>query len=85
MDDTVVLAETSINNLSSIKSILQEFELASGLWVNFSKTTLIGDNFDPNFLDLACDFLHYNQESLPFKYFDLPMGSNPIFPLCGSL
>lgn len=71
VDDTIILADASIDNLWSIKAILRGFELSLGLRVNFAKSALIGINSDPTFLDLSCDFLHCKQESLPFKHLGL--------------
>lgn len=57
------------------------FDLNSCLQLNFSKSNLIGVNFDPVFLDIACSFLHYQQDSPPFKYLGLPVGANPHLSL----
>lgn len=50
MDDTLILADPSIVNLWTIIVILKDFELASGLRVNFFKISLIGVNVDHAFL-----------------------------------
>ncbi|GAU34029.1 hypothetical protein TSUD_16170 [Trifolium subterraneum] len=41
-DDTLCIGEVSVDNLWTLKAILRGFELASGLKVNFWKSSLIG-------------------------------------------
>ncbi|XP_058750276.1 uncharacterized protein LOC131623294 [Vicia villosa] len=77
-NDTIILANDTIDNLLTIKAILLGFDFASCLCVNFSKSSLIGVNYDQSFLDLAYKFIHCNQESLPFKYLGNPVGANPL-------
>lgn len=77
MDDTIILVDASFESLWTIKAILCAFELTSDVRVNFSKISLIGVNSNPDFLELACGFLHYEQGSLPFKYIGLPVRENP--------
>lgn len=74
--DTIILVDATIDNLKTIKCILRGFELASGLRVNFSKSSLIEVNCDQTFLNLACEFLHYKKESLIFKYLGLQVDVN---------
>lgn len=59
------------------QSYLEGFELASGLKVNFHKSSLIEINFHPTFLELAHDFLHYKIEFVPFRYLGFLVGVNP--------
>lgn len=77
VDDMIILDDASIQNLQSIKAILQGFELVSVLRVNISKSTLIKVIFDPTLLDLACEFLHCQLKSLLFKYLSLLIWENP--------
>lgn len=50
VDDTLILADPSVDNLWTIKVILMGFKLASGLQVNLAKMSSIRINFDPIFL-----------------------------------
>jgi len=52
-DGTLFVREASMQNLWSIKTIPRCFELASGLKVNFSKSSVMGVNVGDEFLDLA--------------------------------
>lgn len=60
-----------------MKAILRCFELASGLKVNFQKTSLIGLNVDVEFNKLVADFLNCKTGSVPFRYLGLSIGANP--------
>jgi len=51
--------------------------MASGLMVNFFKSCLIGINVERDFMEMACNFLNYNEGTLPFKYLGRPVGANP--------
>jgi hypothetical protein len=51
--------------------------MASGLKVNFWKSSLIGVNVSNEFLDMASNFLHCRIGNTPFKYLGLPVGANP--------
>lgn len=73
----IILVDASIKNLWSIEAIQCVFQLASSLQINFSKSTLIRVNFDPAILDLTCDFLHCQLESLMFKYLGILVGGQP--------
>lgn len=76
-DDTLFLGEATMNNLWSLKTILRCFELASGLKVNFSKSSVMGVNVGDEFLGLAEHFLYCRVGCVPFTYLGLPVGANP--------
>jgi hypothetical protein len=50
--------------------------MALGLKVNFYKSCLMGTNVDPDFMEMACNFLNCSQGSFPFRYLGLPVGGN---------
>lgn len=83
--DTITLDDAIIDNIWTIKAILRGFELASGLFMNFSKSSLTGVNSDHNFLDLACEFLHCRKEYLSFKYLELPIRVDCLCQVGGCL
>lgn len=51
--DNLIMGNKSWNNIQVIKSILQLFELISGLKVNFYKSQIIGINIKQNWLEEA--------------------------------
>jgi hypothetical protein len=76
-DDTLCIGEASVDNLWALKAILRGFERASGLRVNFWKSSLLGVNIDDNFMEMACNFLNCIRGVFPFHYLGLPVGANP--------
>lgn len=79
-DDTIIMVESSYENLWSIQTILCVFKLALCLRVNFSKSSLVEVKFDTVFLDLAYHFLHCHRDSLSFKYLGLLEEVDPRLP-----
>lgn len=76
-NDTIIVAYPTVDNIWTIKAILRGFELASGLQVNFSKSSLIGVKVDHAFLENVGYFLHCRIETLPFKYLGIAVGVIP--------
>jgi hypothetical protein len=76
VDDTLFIGEASMENLWSLKAILRSFELASGLKVNFYKSSIMGVNVSTEFLGVAERFLHCRIGSIPFIYLGLSVGAN---------
>jgi hypothetical protein len=72
-DDTLCIGEASMENLWTLKAILRGFELASGLKVNFGKSSLIGVNVNNNFMEEGCSFLNCKRSVIPFSYLGLPV------------
>lgn len=59
------------------KVILRNFELASGLKINFAKSNIMGVNVeDKEFLG-ASVFLACSVRKIPFKFLEVPVGANP--------
>ncbi|GAU10016.1 hypothetical protein TSUD_288060 [Trifolium subterraneum] len=75
-DDTLFIGEASMENLWYLKAILRSFELASGLKVNFYKSSIMGINVSSEFLGVAERFLHCRIGSIPFIYLGLPVRAN---------
>lgn len=75
-DDTLCIGKPTVGNLWTMKALLRGFEMASGLKINFTKSSLIGVNVPSEFMAMACDFLVCSQESLPFKYLGLLVGAS---------
>ncbi|MCH85285.1 LINE-1 reverse transcriptase like, partial [Trifolium medium] len=76
-DDTILLGESSWDNVRTIKFILRGFELVSGLKINFVKSKLYGINVEDNFLAAAATFFSCSFDSFPFKFLGIPVGANP--------
>jgi hypothetical protein len=57
-DDTLCIREVTVENLWTLKAVLRAFELASGLKVNFWKSSIIGVNMENDFMLMAANFLN---------------------------
>lgn len=77
MDDTLIIGGGGWKNLWSIKVVLRDFELVSGMWVNFHKSRLISINVSKHLLGVASIFLSCKIEESGFMFLGIPIGSNP--------
>lgn len=75
--DTLIVGEGNSQNLWVIKSILQLFEVVSGLKVNFHNIQLIGINVEVSWLEPTTMLLKCKCERIPFNYLGLSIGANP--------
>lgn len=75
-DDTIVFCPQNMDYLRNIKKVLILFHLASGLQVNFHKSSLFGINIEESWLKSAAQSLHCKIGKFPFLYLGLPIGGN---------
>lgn len=75
-DDTVLFCPPKLEFLENIKRVLILFHLASGLQINFHKSSLMGINIEPKLLDHMASQLLCKVGSLPFVYLGLPIGGS---------
>lgn len=76
-DDTIFFREASLQNILTLKSILQCFEMASGMQVNFYKSSIIGINMEKRALQMFTGIFNYKVMEIPFTYLGLLIGANP--------
>ncbi|KAH1241613.1 hypothetical protein GmHk_07G019160 [Glycine max] len=76
VDDSIIVGEESQDNLWALKAILKNYELVSGLKVNFHKSGIYGINIDGLFLQAVENFLYCNIGTLPLKFLGIPIGAN---------
>ena len=77
VDDTILFSEANLEELQCIKRLLRNFELASGLKVNFQKSLICGIGVDDCFLNKVARLLCCKVGMLPISYLGLPLGANP--------
>lgn len=77
VDDTFCIGKTTINNLWTVKELLQGLEMVLTLKIDFIKSSLIGVNIPSDFMTMSCDFFSCSEDNLPFKYLAIPVGANP--------
>jgi len=75
-DDTLFLCEDSFTNVMTLKAILRDFELASGL-INFHKSKLADINVLRSNIDCYTKTLNCAHMGIPFTYLGLEVGGNP--------
>nr|CCA66178.1 hypothetical protein [Beta vulgaris subsp. vulgaris] len=75
-DDTLVFSDARLESLKNIKMALILFHLASGLQVNFHKSSIIGMNTSKTWLNEAANSLLCKTGDIPFTYLGLPIGEN---------
>lgn len=75
-DDTVFSYPTKLENIAVIKHILRNFELVSGLKVNFHKCEILGINVENPELQSMADYLLCKVSKNPFSYLGINVGIN---------
>ncbi|CAL0325061.1 unnamed protein product [Lupinus luteus] len=76
-DDTLLIGEESVDNVLALKYILKCFELASGLRINFHKSSFIDVKRRGGFVQMAVNKLFCYVGAIPFKFLGIPVGANP--------
>ncbi|XP_068475067.1 uncharacterized protein [Phaseolus vulgaris] len=74
---STVSVYNSWSNVVSMKAIQRGFEIASGLKINFHKSSLVGINVENTNLRCYSKLLNCGQMGYPFKYLGLEVGGNP--------
>nr|KYP70102.1 hypothetical protein KK1_009310 [Cajanus cajan] len=77
VDDTIFVGEASVENVRTLKIILQGFELASGLKVNFYKSCLGAIGVGRETLISFAEILHCKLSNILLVYLGIPIGANP--------
>ncbi|XP_057443259.1 uncharacterized protein LOC130735191 [Lotus japonicus] len=76
-NDTLFIGDGTIQNTIILKCILHCFELASGLKVNFSKSSLVEIAIDELLVRRMAAILHCRISKFPLVYLGIPLGGNP--------
>ncbi|GLU06447.1 hypothetical protein SLE2022_234820 [Rubroshorea leprosula] len=73
-DDTLMMGGATKDNVWTTKCIMRAFELASGLKINYGKSSFIGVNVDKAWEQRISYLLNCRVGSLPSRYFGIPLG-----------
>lgn len=79
-DDTLIIVKATPGAAKHLKSILDSFAAATGLQINFDKTTFIPLNVDPTNAALMAADLATNISSFPQTYLGLPLSPYKLPP-----
>jgi len=72
-DDTLLLLRGDLADVSKVKHILDQFALATGLRINFHKSTAVPMHMDEQFAAQCVAALGCRQETFPQVYLGLPL------------
>lgn len=72
-DDILIITRASPEAATHLKSIFSDFAVATGLNLNFSKTTFVSINTMPDFAREIANILHCPTSALPQIYLGLPL------------
>lgn len=75
-DDIIFVGVTTLENAMTMRRILRNFELISGLKVNFQKCSLMGLNVGGQILDDMARTLNCARGSVPFAFLGVRVGIN---------
>jgi hypothetical protein len=77
-DDTLIILKASTQAAHNLKKILHDFATATGLSINFDKTTLVPMNIDTALADSIATILGTSISSFPQKYLGLPLSATKL-------
>ncbi|KAL8469377.1 hypothetical protein ACS0TY_032270 [Phlomoides rotata] len=75
-DDTILVGQATIKNIWALKCNFANFELLSGLRVNYSKCSLFGTNLDGDLLKDMASFLGCDVGAFPMSYLAIRIGAD---------
>ena len=89
-DDTLLIMEACPVQVTLVKSLINAFADATGLSVNFQKSSLVPINCDDSLATQLANILQCQQGTMPFTYLGLPLGTtkptvNDLSPLVDSI
>ena len=79
-DDTLILTRGDVGSMQTLKQILENFSLATGLTINFHKSTFIPMNVPPDVASAMANVLGCTLSSFPQTYLGLPLSPKKLRP-----
>ena len=77
-DDTLILTRGDVHSMSVLKHILDSFSAATGLAINFHKSTFVPMNVDDATATTMADILGCLRSSFPQTYLGLPLSPQKL-------
>jgi hypothetical protein len=74
-DDTLLIMQACLEQLCTLKNLLQDFTRAMGLCVNYSKSAMMSININDQELEQLAATFGCVIWTLPFTYLSLPLGT----------
>ncbi|KAL9686105.1 hypothetical protein QQ045_023560 [Rhodiola kirilowii] len=79
VDDTILFCRAEEEEIHTIKHILVTFQAASGLRINYKKSTCIAIGLKEAEVEQFANIIGCQAGKLPMLYLRIPMGVNPGF------
>jgi len=74
-DDTLIVLKAAPGDVIRLKNLLDQFATATGLRINFHKSTIVPMNVDAADLPGLLDILGCRQDSFPQTYLGMPLSN----------
>uniref|UniRef100_A0A8R7VHP8 Reverse transcriptase domain-containing protein n=1 Tax=Triticum urartu TaxID=4572 RepID=A0A8R7VHP8_TRIUA len=79
-DDTLIIAKASNDAALQLKNIFHNFAMATGLMINFTKTTFVPMHVCPTLADSIAATLQCTTSTFPQIYLGLPLAPTRLPP-----
>ncbi|XP_057717706.1 uncharacterized protein LOC130932400 [Arachis stenosperma] len=76
-DDTILFCPPEEETVINYARLLRDFEVMSGLTINFDTSSLIPINCEQQWTYNMCNLLGCKEANLPVRYLGIPLGANP--------
>jgi hypothetical protein len=74
-DDTLLIMPAEIGQIVALKEVLNKFSMSTGLKINFSKSSMVPINVQPEIMEELADAFGCQIGGMPFTYLGLPLGT----------
>ena len=79
-DDTLILTRGDVASLQALKNILDDFSMATGLTINYHKSTFVPMNVDAATASTMATVLGCELSTFPQTYLGLPLSPHKLRP-----
>jgi hypothetical protein len=77
-DDTLIVMRGDTVDAHELKNILQNFSQATGLKINYNKSTLVPIHMEAELADQCAEIIGCTQQSFPQNYLGLPLSASKL-------
>jgi hypothetical protein len=78
VDDTLTVMRGDTVDAHELKNILQNFSQATGLKINYNKSTLVPIHMEAELADQCAEIIGCTQQSFPQNYLGLPLSASKL-------
>lgn len=82
VDDIALIANAETGTLITLKLVLRQFSKVSGLKINYSKSSFVEFNLNPNQVQLVRIILDCHKTCLPVTYLGMPLTTKKPLRQC---